>query len=158
MPAGADLLDLSQVYATCKVVCNIIDAGHQRAHVILHGKPVDFTTVGSNARYTHTALWSQQVLHGLLASSYQALTWHLSVLLQDVRDKVDHLTAQQRVGLKYYDDFEQRIPRDEATEAENIVHDVVADVLQVLEPEQMPASIELHDVMHQAMVLGLASS
>eukprot|EP00878_Enallax_costatus_P015250 GHUV01015968.1.p1 GENE.GHUV01015968.1~~GHUV01015968.1.p1 ORF type:complete len:808 (+),score=308.86 GHUV01015968.1:556-2979(+) len=52
--------------------------------------------------------------------------------VQDVRDKIDHLTAQQRVGLKFYDDFEQRIPRDEVTEAENIVYDLVADALQEL--------------------------
>jgi hypothetical protein len=38
------------------------------------------------------------------------------------------------MGLKYYDDFEQRIPRDEVTEAVSIIRDTVLDVLQVRRP------------------------
>lgn len=67
-----------------------------------------------------------------------------TAMLQDVRDKMDHLTTQQRVGLKYFDDFEQRIPRDEVTEAERIVHDVVADSLQVSWAPNMTKPRTLH--------------
>jgi DNA polymerase lambda len=51
--------------------------------------------------------------------------------LNDVRNKATGLTAIQQMGLKYYDDFEQRIPRDEVTEAVSIIRDTVLDVLQV---------------------------
>jgi DNA polymerase lambda len=40
--------------------------------------------------------------------------------LDAVRGRSD-LTEQQRVGLKYYDDFEQRIPRPEVAECERLV-------------------------------------
>lgn len=48
-----------------------------------------------------------------------------------MRSKASGLTAIQQMGLKYYDDFEQRIPRDEVTEAVGIIREVVVDVLQV---------------------------
>jgi hypothetical protein len=48
-----------------------------------------------------------------------------------VRSKASGLTAIQQMGLKYYDDFEQRIPRDEVAEAVGIIREVVLDVLQV---------------------------
>jgi hypothetical protein len=51
--------------------------------------------------------------------------------LQDVRNKAAGLTAIQQMGLKYYDDFEARIPRDEVTEAVSIIRDTTLDVLQV---------------------------
>lgn len=51
--------------------------------------------------------------------------------MNDVRNKASGLTAIQQMGLKYYDDFEQRIPRDEVTEAVSIIRDTVLDVLQV---------------------------
>ncbi|KAF6110783.1 DNA polymerase lambda [Phyllostomus discolor] len=40
--------------------------------------------------------------------------------LEDIRSKAS-LTAQQAIGLKHYDDFLERIPREEATEIEQTV-------------------------------------
>lgn len=51
--------------------------------------------------------------------------------LQDVRNKAAGLTAIQQMGLKYYEDFECRIPRDEVAEAVDIIRDTTLDVLQV---------------------------
>lgn len=51
--------------------------------------------------------------------------------LQDVRNKATGLTAIQQMGLKYYEDFEARIPRDEVAEAVDIIRDTTLDVLQV---------------------------
>jgi hypothetical protein len=36
-----------------------------------------------------------------------------------------------QVGLRYYDDFMQRMPRAEVAEVERLVYDAVADTLQV---------------------------
>lgn len=51
--------------------------------------------------------------------------------MDDVRSRASGLTAIQQMGLKYYDDFEQHIPRKEVTEAVGIIREVVLDVLQV---------------------------
>lgn len=47
--------------------------------------------------------------------------------LEAVRGRSD-LTEQQRVGLKYYDDFEQRIPRAEVAECERLVRQAFLQV------------------------------
>lgn len=56
--------------------------------------------------------------------------------LEDVRKKVDageiSLTEQQRVGLKYFQDFEKKIPRDEVARAEAIVREVAFDLVERL--------------------------
>jgi DNA polymerase lambda len=41
--------------------------------------------------------------------------------LEDLRTKA-RLTRMQQIGLKYYDDLNARIPRDEVTRIENIVN------------------------------------
>lgn len=51
--------------------------------------------------------------------------------LDDVRSKASGLTAIQQMGLRYYDDFQHRIPRAEVTEAVAIIRVTVLDVLQV---------------------------
>lgn len=40
--------------------------------------------------------------------------------LEDIRNQA-FLTAQQAIGLKHYDDFLERMPREEATEIEQTV-------------------------------------
>ena len=40
--------------------------------------------------------------------------------LDDLRTKAN-LTRQQKIGLKYYEEFKQRIPRDEVAKIEKIV-------------------------------------
>ncbi|XP_047559161.1 DNA polymerase lambda isoform X2 [Lutra lutra] len=42
--------------------------------------------------------------------------------LEDIRDRAS-LTSQQAIGLKHYDDFLERIPREEATEIEQTVRE-----------------------------------
>lgn len=51
--------------------------------------------------------------------------------LADVQTKVTNLTAMQRVGLHYFEDFEVRVPRAEVAEAQELVAEVTADTLQV---------------------------
>lgn len=59
--------------------------------------------------------------------------------LDDVRERQQtnrqHLTTKQAVGLKYFSDFEQRIPRAEVAECEGIVQGVVLEVLRDLTGE-----------------------
>ncbi|KAI8475792.1 MAG: fingers domain of DNA polymerase lambda-domain-containing protein [Monoraphidium minutum] len=49
--------------------------------------------------------------------------------LKDVA-KLDNLSEQQRVGLKHFEDFEDRISRDEVAEAEDILTEAMAEVFQ----------------------------
>lgn len=44
--------------------------------------------------------------------------------LDDIRTKAK-LNPNQQVGLKYYDEFRERIPRDEVTEIEAVVGDLL---------------------------------
>uniref|UniRef100_A0A914VI60 DNA polymerase n=2 Tax=Plectus sambesii TaxID=2011161 RepID=A0A914VI60_9BILA len=52
--------------------------------------------------------------------------WYVQGLrtLDDVREKA-HLTRQQKIGLEHYDDINQRMPRQEATEIVNVVIDAI---------------------------------
>eukprot|EP00775_Hariotina_reticulata_P014786 gene14787-14963_t len=50
--------------------------------------------------------------------------------LADVAQKFPHLTAQQRVGLHYHQDFACRIPRAEVRECVALVRQAVVEVLQ----------------------------
>ena len=56
--------------------------------------------------------------------------------LDDVRKKVEageiSLTEQQRVGFKYFDDFEKKIPREQVARAETIVREAVFDLVERL--------------------------
>lgn len=54
--------------------------------------------------------------------------------LDDVRKRTD-LTMQQQVGLKYYDDLQQRIPREEAAEFERVVRAATAEALKLHDPD-----------------------
>ncbi|BDA51434.1 probable DNA polymerase lambda at C-terminar half [Coccomyxa sp. Obi] len=49
--------------------------------------------------------------------------------LEDVRGRSD-LSTQQRTGLKYFEDFKQRIPRAEVAAVATVVHEAVEEVLQ----------------------------
>lgn len=51
--------------------------------------------------------------------------------LDDVRSKASGLTIIQQMGLRYYDDFMQRIPRDEVAEAVGIIKEATVQALQV---------------------------
>lgn len=51
--------------------------------------------------------------------------------LDDVRQKATGLTAMQQMGLRYYEDFTQRLPRAEVAEAVAIIRAAALDVLQV---------------------------
>ena len=53
--------------------------------------------------------------------------------LDDLREHPEHLTRTQRIGLQYLDDIEQRIPRTEVHEIEQVVRGAVADVAPGLE-------------------------
>jgi len=48
--------------------------------------------------------------------------------LDDLR-KDESLTNAQRIGLKYFDDIKQRIPRHEVSEMEKLLQDVGKDIL-----------------------------
>jgi len=41
--------------------------------------------------------------------------------IEQLRKKEDLLTSMQKIGLKYFEDFEERIPRAEATEISTTV-------------------------------------
>lgn len=76
--------------------------------------------------------------------------------LDDVR-KLPALTGLQQIGLKYFDDFEDRIPRDEVAEAEGILRDTVAQVIMELPELNCPPGItsqELIDSGLHARVMG----
>lgn len=45
--------------------------------------------------------------------------------------KLPGLSEQQRVGLKYFEDFENRISREEAAEAESLLTDAMVEVFEV---------------------------
>lgn len=47
--------------------------------------------------------------------------------LEDIRNQAS-LTTQQAIGLKHYDDFLERIPREEATEIEQTVSKYLREV------------------------------
>ncbi|XP_067951035.1 DNA polymerase lambda-like isoform X2 [Watersipora subatra] len=47
--------------------------------------------------------------------------------LDDVKDKVN-LTANQKVGLKYFEDFDERMPREEVAKIEAVVRDVLRNI------------------------------
>lgn len=64
-----------------------------------------------------------ELFMGIYGVGYQtAMTWLAQNLrtLEDVRQKV-RLTPNQQVGLDHYDDFQQRIPRDEVTQHAEVV-------------------------------------
>lgn len=48
--------------------------------------------------------------------------------LEDIRTKA-HLSTTQKIGLKHYDDFLDRMPRDEAAAIEAVVMDLFLDIL-----------------------------
>ncbi|KAL3149104.1 hypothetical protein ABBQ32_001946 [Trebouxia sp. C0010 RCD-2024] len=60
--------------------------------------------------------------------------------LDDIRARSD-LTEQQVIGLKYFDDMQQRIPRTEVEQVHSLVYGVVKDVLAV---EGLPDADRLH--------------
>lgn len=51
--------------------------------------------------------------------------------LEDIRTKA-HLSAIQKIGLKHYDDFLDRMPRDEAAAIEAVVMDLYFDIFSSL--------------------------
>ncbi|KAL3133282.1 hypothetical protein ABBQ38_007162 [Trebouxia sp. C0009 RCD-2024] len=60
--------------------------------------------------------------------------------LDDIRARTD-LTEQQVIGLKYFDDMQQRIPRTEVEQVHSLVYGVVKEVLAV---EGLPDADRLH--------------
>ncbi|GLI68653.1 hypothetical protein VaNZ11_013129, partial [Volvox africanus] len=64
--------------------------------------------------------------------------------LDDVRQRTD-LTAQQRLGLRHFEDFQHRIPRAEVNQVATVVRHVTIESLQAL--TQLPYSV-LIDRLH----------
>lgn len=52
--------------------------------------------------------------------------------IQDVEKKVEKLTEQQKCGLKYFNDFELKIPRKEISIAESIVREATFELVEQL--------------------------
>jgi DNA polymerase beta len=48
--------------------------------------------------------------------------------IEQLRKVSDSLNHQQRIGLKYFEEFEERIPRDEIVEIEKILKRVIAEI------------------------------
>ncbi|KAI1616624.1 DNA polymerase IV [Exophiala viscosa] len=64
-----------------------------------------------------------ELFTGIYGAGYQtAMTWLAQGFrtLEDIRQKAQ-LNPSQRVGLEHYDDFQQRIPRDEVTQHAEVV-------------------------------------
>lgn len=106
----------------------IMESGHLRKldHI---GEAVPvlelFTNIwGAGAKTAQ--LWYQQVKHIQNENIWQ--TNNLSCLnffqgfrtLEDIRTKA-HLSSTQKIGLKHYDDFLDRMPREEAAAIEKVV-------------------------------------
>ena len=46
--------------------------------------------------------------------------------LDDLRNHQDQLSSAQKIGLKYFEDFEKRIPRQEIKQVDRRIRDVMA--------------------------------
>lgn len=107
----------------------IMESGHLRKldHI---GEAVPVLELFTNiwGAGTKTAqLWYQQVKLNLSIEniSRRNNTARLNVFkgfrtLEDIRTKV-HLSSTQKIGLKHYDDFLDRMPREEAAAIEKVV-------------------------------------
>lgn len=72
--------------------------------------------------------------------------------LEDIRTKA-HLNATQKIGLKHYDDFLDRMPRDEAAAIEAVVMDLYFDTFSSLSFSHGTTKLFVHirDELGQSM-------
>lgn len=92
------------------------------------GKIAEFIAYGQTRK---TKLKDQDVvaqerlgqIHGVGATCVARLWANGVRSVEDLRERLDLLTPTQRIGLRYLEEFEQRIPREEVAEIETIVRE-----------------------------------
>lgn len=66
-------------------------------------------------------------IHGVGPTTAQQFVNQGFRTLEDLKERA-HLTRQQKIGIKYYDEFKQRIPRDEVALIEQTVKDAALSI------------------------------